>query len=413
MRSSTFLSALTASLAALAGIAAAAPTSAQAAAAPTTFTVDSTQDAVDADASDGVCRTATGTCTLRAAVMAANARPGSTIELPAAHYRLTIPPNPDQLNGRTADPTTGDLNILEPTTIRGGGARGTIIDAGGIDRVFRMGADTQLSDLTITGGDAEQREVPLTDPGGGGIANGKNMTLRRVTVSENRAGYGGGIFNIPDSHLTLIDSTVSRNTGGEAGGIRFDDTGTVVNSTIADNRVTDDWDRPGSLSGYGGGIDIRGTGLVDIRNSTITGNTATDGGGGINIAPAYLDSLPWPIPDIVDLPLGHLALRNTIIAENTVGQAVGNCKKAFATIESRGNNLDSGNSCNLTAGGDLPHRDPRLAPLGDNGGPTDTVALLPGSPALDAALDCPSADQRGVPRPQGPACDIGAFEYQH
>ncbi|MEU0374834.1 hypothetical protein ABZ070_32435, partial [Streptomyces sp. NPDC006283] len=132
MRSSTFLSALTASLAALAGIAAAAPTSAQAAAAPTTFTVDSTQDAVDADASDGVCRTATGTCTLRAAVMAANARPGSTIELPAAHYRLTIPPNPDQLNGRTADPTTGDLNILEPTTIRGGGARGTIIDAGGI-----------------------------------------------------------------------------------------------------------------------------------------------------------------------------------------------------------------------------------------------------------------------------------------
>ncbi|MGF0174243.1 hypothetical protein ACQF36_28105 [Streptomyces sp. Marseille-Q5077] len=76
---------------------------------------------MDADASDGICRTATGTCTLRAAVMAANAQPGSTIELPAAHYRLTIPPNPDQLNGRTADPTKGDLNVLEPTTIRGAG----------------------------------------------------------------------------------------------------------------------------------------------------------------------------------------------------------------------------------------------------------------------------------------------------
>ncbi|WP_432076389.1 choice-of-anchor Q domain-containing protein [Streptomyces wuyuanensis] len=399
-------------LAALAGTVAAAPSPAQAASAPTTFRVDSTEDAVDANASDGVCRTATGTCTLRAAVMAANTRPGSTIELPAARYRLTIPPNPDHLNGRTADPTTGDLNILEPTTVLGAGARKTIIDANHIDRVFRMGADASLSDLTITGGDAKQREVPITDPGGGGIANSKKMTLRRVTVTGNRAGYGGGIFNIPGSHLTLIESTVSRNTAGEAGGIRFDDTGTVVNSTIAGNRVTDDWDRPGSLSGYGGGIDIRGRGLVDIRNSTITGNTATDGGGGINIAPAYLDSLPGPITDPINLPLGHLALQNTIIANNTIGQATSDCKNVFATIESRGNNLDSGNSCHLTAEGDLPSRDPHLAPLGDNGGPTDTVALLPESPALDTASDCPSADQRGVLRPQGPACDIGAFEYR-
>ncbi|MCZ7462299.1 right-handed parallel beta-helix repeat-containing protein [Streptomyces sp. WMMC940] len=412
MRRSTAPSALTVLLAALAGTVAAPPSPAQAVSAPATFTVDSAEDAVDADASDGICRTATGTCTLRAAVMAANARPGSTIELPAARYRLTIPPNPDHLNGRTADPTTGDLNILEPTTILGAGARKTIIDANHVDRVFRMGADTSLSDLTITGGDAKQREVPITDPGGGGIANSKKMTLRRVTVTGNRAGYGGGIFNIPGSHLTLIESTVSRNTAGEAGGIRFDDTGTVVNSTIADNRVTDDWDRPGSLSGYGGGIDIRGRGLVDIRNSTITGNTATDGGGGINIAPAYLDSLPGPITDPINLPLGHLALQNTIIAKNTIGQATSDCKNVFATIESRGNNLDSGNSCHLTAEGDLPSRDPRLAPLGDYGGPTDTVALLPDSPALDTASDCPSADQRGVLRPQGPACDIGAFEYR-
>ncbi|MER5462440.1 choice-of-anchor Q domain-containing protein [Streptomyces sp. NPDC002668] len=412
MTKPTTLSALTALLAVLTATVAAAPASAQAAPAPATITVNSAEDAVDADASDGLCRTATGTCTLRAAVMAANAQPGSTIELSAGRYRLTIPPNPDLLNGRTADPTTGDLNVVAPTTIRGAGARETVIDADHIDRVFRMGADTSLSDLTITGGVAKQREVPITDPGGGGIANSKNMTLRRVTVTGNSAGYGGGIFNIPDSHLTLIDSTVSRNTAGEAGGIRFDDTGTVVNSTIADNRVTDDWDRPGSLSGYGGGIDIRGTGLVDIRNSTITGNTATDGGGGINIAPAYLDSLPSPITDIVNLPLGHLALRNTIIAENTVSRATSDCKSVFATIESLGNNLDSGNSCRLSAEGDLPRRDPHLAPLGDNGGPTDTVALLPGSPALDTASDCPSADQRGVLRPQGPACDIGAFEYR-
>ncbi|WP_431683038.1 choice-of-anchor Q domain-containing protein [Kitasatospora sp. KL5] len=391
---------------------AAAPAPARAATEPVTFRVDSTEDAVDANTSDGACRTTTGTCTLRAAVMAANARPGSTIELPAGHYRLTIPPNPDLLNGRTADPTTGDLNLTAPTTVRGAGARLTVVDADHVDRVFRMGADTQLSDLTVTGGVAKQREVPVTDPGGGGIANGGHMTLNRVTVTGNSAGYGGGIFNIPGSHLTLIDSTVSRNTAGEAGGIRFDDTGTVVNSTIADNRVTDDWDRPGSLSGYGGGIDIRGRGLVEIRNSTITGNSATDGGGGINIAPAYLDSLPSPITDVVNLPLGHLALHNTVVARNTVGQAPADCKIVFAGVESRGNNLDSSNSCRLTAPGDLPGRDPLLAPLGDNGGPTDTVALLPGSPAADAAAGCPAADQRGVPRPQGPACDIGAYEHR-
>ncbi|WP_328392788.1 right-handed parallel beta-helix repeat-containing protein [Streptomyces sp. NBC_00390] len=411
MRIRTAFPALTA-LSLASAVAVVAPSPAQALPAAAHLTVDSTADAVDADPSDGLCRTATGACTLRAAVMAANARPGSTIALPAGHYRLTIPPNPDLLNGRTADPTTGDLNILEPTTIQGDGARGTVIDAGGIDRVFRMGADTSLSDLTITGGDAKQREVPFTDPGGGGIANGKNMTLRRVTVTGNSAGYGGGIFNIPDSHLTLIDSTVSRNTAGEAGGIRFDDTGTVVNSTIADNRVTDDWDRPGSLAGYGGGIDIRGTGLVQIRNSTITGNSATDGGGGINIAPAYLDSLPQPVTDIVNLPLGHLSLQNTIIAGNTVGTTTSDCKNVFATVDSLGNNLDSGNSCHLDAEGDLPRRSPGLAPLGDHGGPTDTVALLPGSPAVDAADDgCPATDQRGITRPQGLACDMGAFEH--
>ncbi|MGW5640850.1 choice-of-anchor Q domain-containing protein [Streptomyces sp. NPDC003832] len=412
MRQSPARSAWAASLAAVTGTLILAPSPAQAAPASATITVDSTADAVDANASDGLCRTAAGACTLRAAVMTANSQPGSTILLPAGRYRLAIPPNPDLLNGRTADPTTGDLNITAPTTVQGAGARDTIIDADRTDRVFRMGADTWLSDLTVTRGEAKQREVPVTDPGGGGIANGSSRTLRRVTVTDNTAGYGGGIFNTLGSHLTLADSTVSRNTAGEAGGIRFDSTGTVINSTIADNRVTDGWDRPGSLAGYGGGIDIRGTGLVDIRSSTITGNTATDGGGGINIAPAYLDSLPPPLTDIINLPLGHLQLHNTIVADNSAGRAGNDCKAVFATITSRGHNLDSSNTCHLTAPSDLPSRDPLLAPLQDNGGPTDTTALLTGSPALDAASDCPPTDQRGIPRPQGPACDIGAYEHQ-
>ncbi|MFI6007543.1 choice-of-anchor Q domain-containing protein [Streptomyces sp. NPDC051243] len=381
-----------------------------ASAGPAEFTVDTTFDAVDADASDGRCLTASGRCSLRAAVMAANARPGSTITLPPGHYRLTIPPDPRLIIGSRPDPTTGDLNVEAPTTIRGSGARTTVIDANLLDRVFRLRADTGISDVTITGGRAAQRELPFTDTGGGGIANGRHLTLRRVAVTGNSAGYGGGVFNVPDSHLDLVDSTVSGNTAGEAGGIRFDDSGTVTNSTIADNRVTDPGDRPGSLGGYGGGIDIRGTGAVRILNSTITGNSSSDGGGGINIAPAYLDSLPAPIPDIVDLPLGRMILRNSLVAGNTAGGAAADCAKAFATITSLGHNIDADGSCHLTAAGDLPGRVPLVGPLTDNGGHTDTVALLPGSPALDAAADCPATDQRGIARPQGTACDIGAYE---
>jgi CSLREA domain-containing protein len=384
---------------------------ASAAAGPAEFTVDTTSDAADADGSDGRCLTASGACSLRAAVMAANARPGSTITLPPGHYRLTIPPDPRLILGSHPHPATGDLNVDAPTTIRGAGARGTVIDAGHLDRVFRLRADTHMSDVTITGGRARQRELPFTDTGGGGIVNERHLTLRRVAVTGNSAGYGGGVFNIPDSHLDLVDSTVSGNTAGEAGGIRFDDSGTVTNSTVADNRVTDPGDRPGSLGGTGGGIDIRGLGIVRILNSTITGNSSSDGGGGINIAPAYLDSLPAPLPDIVDLPLGRMNLRNSVVAGNTVDGAAADCEKAFATITSLGHNIDGDSSCRLTAAGDLPGRDPRVGPLADNGGPTDTVALLPGSPALDAADGCPATDQRGVARPQGPACDIGAYEH--
>ncbi|MGP3999401.1 choice-of-anchor Q domain-containing protein [Streptomyces sp. 8N706] len=411
MRDRTAPAAIAVVLLAAATSLAASASATAAAEAPTEFTVDTASDAVDADRSDGACRTAAGTCSLRAAVMAANARPGSTIILPAGRYRLTIPPNPLLVIGSHPDPTTGDLNVSAPTTIRGAGTRTTVIDANHVDRAFRMRADTRLSDLTITNGVAKQREVPITDTGGGGIANAKNMTLRRVAVTGNSAGYGGGIFNIPDSHLDLIDSTISGNTAGEAGGVRFDDSGTVVNSTIADNRVTDPGDRPGSLGGYGGGIDIRGLGTVEILNSTITGNSSTDGGGGINIAPAYLDSLPSPIPDIIDLPLGHLTLRNSIVADNTSGGASDNCERAFADITSEGHNIDGDGSCHLTGAGDLPSRTPRLGPLADNGGPTDTNALLPGSPGLDAADRCPATDQRGVARPQGAACDIGAYEH--
>jgi hypothetical protein len=84
----------------------------------------------------------------------------------------------------------------------------------------------------------------------------------------------------------------------------------------------------------------------------------------------------------------------------------------FGPIIDGGNNISSDASCNFTAAGSLNNTDPRLGPLGDYGGPTPTMPLLAGSPAINAALSsaCPSTDQRGIARPYGAACDIGAFE---
>jgi hypothetical protein len=101
---------------------------------------------------------------------------------------------------------------------------------------------------------------------------------------------------------------------------------------------------------------------------------------------------------------GTFTIRGTILAANTADNCTG-------TATSAGNNLDSGTTCSLPAG-ELSNSNPLLGPLAANGGPTATHALLPGSPAQDSGgtAGCPPTDQRGTSRPQGSACDIGAYE---
>jgi hypothetical protein len=101
-------------------------------------------------------------------------------------------------------------------------------------------------------------------------------------------------------------------------------------------------------------------------------------------------------------------LFNTLLSDNTSNNVTG-------TITDMGHNLSSDHSCSFTGSGSLTNTDPKLGPLANNGGPTLTMALLPGSPAIDAgsAVGAPATDQRGIPRPQGPGVDIGAFEYQY
>lgn len=385
------------------------------------FTVGSAADAADAAVGDGSCAsTATGgRCTLRAAVQEAGAASGaSTILVPAGRYRLTIAPTAAG-SASDEDAGQGDLDLKGTITARGAGVGKTVIDGGGLDRVFETdgSAKVSLSDMTITGGDSTaggSQEIDL----GGGILNKGAITLTRVELVGNKADGGGGMFSIPGTLPVIRDSLITGNRAFEGGGLRIDHGGAIVNTTITDNNLVElppdgIQKKPvgvvvpavDEISGYGGGIDHRGGADLTIVNSTITGNHALKGGGGIGAGQGYA-------PLSSDAPLGKEMLRNTIVAGNTSKAGARNCRANQVKVVSLGHNIDTDGSCFLSATGDQPNADPRLGSLTDNGGPTRTRALLPGSPAIDAGDDqgCPKADQRGTSRPQGAACDIGAFE---
>ncbi len=403
-----------------------------------TFTVNSTVDAVDANPGDGVCATATGECTLRAAIMEANALPGDdTITLPAGTYTLSIAGAGEDAGA------TGDLDISSNLTITGADASTTVIEAEGIDRVLNVigSIPVNISGVSISGGNSglfsgggilnrfgiltltNSAIVSNTAQGGaGGIFNSAGvLTLTNSTVSGNTALVnGGGIVNSDGSTLTLTNSTVISNTASDGGGIYNNvATLTATNSTVSGNT--------GGINGGGilniGTLTIinstfsrnsaRSTGAIgssgtlDITNSTFSDNSASYFGGGIsnagllNVTNSTFSGNSGGVGGIFND--GTATLRNTIVANSLSG---GNCS---GTITDGGGNLSwPDTTCpGLNA-------DPLLGLLANNGGPTETHALLPGSAAVDNAVDanCPATDQRGVARPQGAACDIGAFELE-
>jgi predicted outer membrane repeat protein len=212
-------------------------------------------------------------------------------------------------------------------------------------------------------------DINPTDRPDGGIDNVGALAIIDSTISHNKAaGTGGGIYS--NNRVTIIDSTVSSNTAGYfsgvGGGINNVGTLTVSNSTISANSA-----------GYdGGGINNAGT--LTVSNSTIAANSASYHGGGIDNK--YDNSI--------------LKMRNSIVAGNTHDDLAG-------PLTSGDHNLIGGY--------------PLLGPLQDNGGPTQTMALLPGSPAIDAGdnIGAPLWDQRGprFPRIEHGTIDLGAFEY--
>ncbi|MEW5986137.1 MAG: choice-of-anchor Q domain-containing protein, partial [Chloroflexota bacterium] len=226
------------------------------------FTVDSPADAVDANPGNGVCATATGECTLRAAVQETNALPGAdTIVVPAGTYRLTIA-------GANEDAAaTGDLDIRANLNLVGAGSQQTIIDGDGQvtgDRVFHLlfqDIYVTVSDLTVRGG--------VSGANGGGFYSRSHLTLQSVRVLANQANWGGGIWNT--GTLIINDSLVRDNHAtGRGGGLYTEYNPATINHTTFAVNTADD----------GGGLFSFSSALT-IEDCHLTGNTAVDQGGGL------------------------------------------------------------------------------------------------------------------------------------
>ncbi|HVV90682.1 MAG TPA: choice-of-anchor Q domain-containing protein, partial [Solirubrobacterales bacterium] len=369
-----------------------------------TFDVNTTADGPV----EGTCA-AGESCTLRDALAAfqSSTETEATIVVPPGHYTLT--------EGELALAKGGTLDLI------GAGARRTVIDGAGASRVLSLVGtfvptaatlDANISNLTITGG---AETTAGEDPGdGGGILFGENteeLTLHQVAVAGNSATTNGGGVAAP------LEGTAK--------------TVVVEDSTIADNKIAG-----GAVVGLGGGLFV--TGNLTMTNTTVTGNTVENGtsldeGGGVTAGPGT-GAQPTQTRIVnstiagnsVDTGTGggfsmynptalaesSSTITNTIIAGNSAGGATSNCGGTLTVVSSH--DLADDSTCMFTDAASKAPIDPKLGPLANNGGETDTLALLVGSPAIDAGTNegCPPTDQRGVARPIGSACDIGAYEHQ-
>ncbi|RQH27702.1 DUF4347 domain-containing protein [Okeania hirsuta] len=325
------------------------------------FIVNDTRDAGDLIPGNGIVETALGDniVTLRAAIEEANAFPGeNTIEFESS------------LSGQTITLSNVELDITSNIIINGLGANNLTISGNNASRIFDIQESTvTINDLAIADGFVFGEEE------GGGIRNiGGIVTVNNSTIRNSQGFNGGGISN-RDGVLTVNNSTVSGNNSSGNGGAISSQGGadgelTINNSTISGN----------TSIGLGGGIYINTPASIsDIASNTIVLNTAIDGGG-------------------VFIAGGATRIEQSII----VGNNSNNVSGSFLGIE------------NVI---DVPIESVLETALQNNGGPTETHNLIPGSPAIDTALgNTFNLDQRGIQRPidgdgDGNAiADIGAVE---
>ncbi len=379
-----------------------------------TYTVGTTADSVTTP-----CPTPNATCSLRQLILYVHTHPSppDTIIVPAGVYMLE----------------QGQLPIDDSMSIVGAGAGSTVIQepvptnrSTMGDRVFDIepvtGGETptaSISGVEVAGGDANA-DNPVDQLSGGDIRNSGVLMLTDDWITNGFACSGGGVANIGGT-VTIERSLISGNHsacgGGDSGGV--ENSGIPPSGSAPDlpgHLVIDDSTVAQNDARLVGGVlssnDPSNT--LAVTNSTIAINTAQDEGPGL--------SARGPGAGL-GLATGTARIQNSILAGNleiTAGGATPTNCAPGPGLTSQGNNIDSGTDCGLsdtTPGqNDQSDTNPLLGALQNNGGATLTMALLPGSPALGKiparGAGCPSTDQRGIPRPQGTDCDIGAFELQ-
>jgi CSLREA domain-containing protein len=344
-------------------------------------------------------------CTLREAILAANGAAGAntilfnigsgqTITLTAALPAINDASGELTIDGQTNAVTVSGNDQYRLFTVNNN-ARATLANLTLVDGHYTGGDCSPRScggGLKVEAGAtvtlAHSAIVSSTASGsGGGIYNAGMLTIQQSTLAGNSSDEGGGILNYGGA-LLIQQSALTENTALYGGGILMvGGTLTLENSTLSGNNATGT-----AASGGGGAIDLY-DGAAAIRNSTITNNTA--------VSPNQAKSGLW-------LENGTLSLRNSLVANNS---GANNFYITSGTFTSQGYNLANAWNGLTTQSTDLTGA-PKLGPLADYGGPTQTHRLLPGSPAIDAGANdgCPTQDQRGMNRLG--TCDIGAFEWQ-
>ncbi len=335
------------------------------------------------DGDDGACNA--GNCTLREALR--YPLNGSLVIVPAGEYVV-------------AD----ELFVERSLTIRGAGARTTTIRVSPpvsmTSRVLFINSEmtVDLSGVRITGGNN------TGSPGGGiEVNSGASLTLSDSAVEGNTADYGGGIAS--SGNLVVLRTTIARNhaVGGETqargGGIQISSSGTatIENSTVSGNTAVETFDPD---QGNGGGIYTSGN--LDLHNVTIAENSAADGtsgaGGGL-----FQD---------FEGDARRTVSTNTLVARNAGGNCAGTGTDPIESTNGLSDELGAPTCLVVSGPANGLVADTRLGPLANNGGATDTHALLADSLGVDGGgAPCPAVDQRGVSRPLGLRCDVGAYEF--
>ncbi|HEY6324970.1 MAG TPA: choice-of-anchor Q domain-containing protein [Candidatus Cybelea sp.] len=321
------------------------------------------------------------------------------------------------------------VSIHHSVHINGAGPHKTIVDGEMHGSEFLIAFNPHVN-VTISG--MTMRDGSGSGDGGAIYHCGGTLTLENVVIEGNRVrggglnGYGGMMYNCPGSTATIVESTIRDNSAQVGGAICNGGQLTIIRSTFSGNTA---------LEVRGGGA-IFNYGVLHVANSTFSGNTAAGGFGGAihngtlvgitggaqidnstisgNTA-AFGETPGGAINNMAGLPI---YVQNTIIAGNHPQNCGG------AALQTEGFNLSSDASCDLDGAGDLNGVEPKLGSLQNNGGPTFTMALRRGSPAIDAGnrSGCRdwlgqllATDQRGMPRPDAHeprGCDIGAYETQ-